>query len=333
MKKIIKYLFIFIVFIFFISSIFAYYSYNFFTTPYVAENTFFIVNKGDTFKKVVNNLSENDIINQKNKKLFLYISTILLKNKINIKAGEYLFYKNVTPLQILKQLKNGNVYYRKLTIAEGLSNDTIFKIINNTEGLTGELPTDKDEIPEGIFLPETYLYTYGDSKVSVLNRMKKAMLTFFDEEWSKRSDDLPFKTKQEALSLASIVEKETGLPEERGKVASVFINRLKKGMRLQSDPTVVYSFTKGNKDLERSIRRSDLARLSEYNTYVIKGIPSKPIANPGKDAIKAVLNPEKTNYLYFVATGNGGHNFSKTLKEHNRFVKDYRQNIKNNNNN
>ncbi len=137
-----------------------------------------------------------------------------------------------------------------------------------------------------------------------------------------------FTTKQEALSLASIVEKETGIPTERGKVASVFINRLRKGMRLQSDPTVIYSFAMGNKDLEREIRKSDIARMSEYNTYRIKGIPQKPIANAGKDAIRAVLRPEKTNYLYFVATGNGGHNFSSTLDEHNTFVKEYRQKLK-----
>ncbi len=326
--KIIKYLFFVFLLLFLIMCGFVYYSYHYFTTPYVKQDTLFIVNKGDTLRRVVNNLSDSNLINPKNKELFLHISNLLYKNRIKIKAGEYMFHQNTTPLEILKQLKDGNVYYRKLTIAEGLSNDTILKIIDAAPGLIGDLP--REAIPEGVLLPETYLYTYGDSKIDIINRMKKAMIDFFNEEWVKRAADLPFKTKQEALSLASIVEKETGIPEERKKVASVFVNRLRKGMRLQSDPTVVYAFTKGNKDLEREIRKSDLARVSEYNTYIIKGIPKSPIANPGKEAIKAVLNPEKTDYLYFVATGNGGHNFSKTLKEHNKFVKNYRRNIKNN---
>lgn len=323
--KIIKFFFFIILLLFVVFCGFAYYTYDYFTSPYVKNDVFLVVDKGTTFREVVNDLAKDNIINPKTKSLFLHLPKILYGNKMNIKAGEYRFLAGTAPIDVLKQLKNGKVYYRKLTIAEGLSNDSIFKIIDSTPGLTGDMPT--NEITEGTLLPETYLYTYGDTKKSIISRMQKAMIDFFNEEWDKRAPDLPFNTKQEALSLASIVEKETGIPEERGMVASVFVNRLKKGMRLQSDPTVVYAFTKGNKDLEREIRRSDLARVSEYNTYIIKGIPKNPIANPGKDAIKAVLNPDKTDYLYFVATGNGGHNFSKTLKEHNNFVKSYRKNI------
>ena len=323
--KIIKFFFFIILLLFVVFCGFAYYTYDYFTSPYVKNDVFLVVDKGTTFREVVNDLAKDNIINPKTKSLFLHLPKILYGNKMKIKAGEYRFLAGTTPIDVLKQLKNGKVYYRKLTIAEGLSNDSIFKIIDSTPGLTGDMPT--NEITEGTLLPETYLYTYGDTKKSIISRMQKAMIDFFNEEWDKRAPDLPFNTKQEALSLASIVEKETGIPEERGMVASVFVNRLKKGMRLQSDPTVVYAFTKGNKDLEREIRRSDLARVSEYNTYIIKGIPKNPIANPGKDAIKAVLNPDKTDYLYFVATGNGGHNFSKTLKEHNNFVKSYRKNI------
>ncbi len=281
-----------------------------------------MINKGDNFTEIVDNLVDKNIIQPINKRLFFYLSKLIYKNKIHIKAGEYLFTTADTPLTIIRKLNRGEVYYRKLTFAEGLSNDTILKIIDSAEGLIGELPT--MEIEEGTLLPETYLYTLGETKKSIISRMQKAMVEFFDEQWEKKASDLPFKTKQEALSLASIIEKETGVPNERGKVASVFVNRLKKNMRLQSDPTVVYAFTKGNVDLERPIRKSDLARISEYNTYLIKGIPSKPISNPGKDAIIATLNPERTDYLFFVATGNGGHNFSKTLKEHNSFVKKYR---------
>lgn len=302
---------------------FAFYSYRFFNVPYIKNDTFFVVNKGDNFVNIVDKLSENNIIKPFNKNLFFYLSKIIYRNKITVKAGEYLFAKNDTPLTIIKKLENGEVHYRKLTFAEGLSNDSILKIINSAEGLVGDLPS--EEIEEGSLLPETYLYTKGESKKSLIARMQKAMVEFFDEQWDKRAENLPFKTKREALSLASIVEKETGIPSERGKVASVFVNRISKNMRLQSDPTVLYAFTKGNVDLERPIRKSDLFRISEYNTYIIKGIPEKPIANPGKDAIRATLNPENTDYLFFVATGNGGHNFSKTLKEHNEFVRKYRK--------
>ena len=317
---------IFIVFLLVSILLFGYYIYWFFNTPSVEEDTFFIINKGNSFGTIVNNLNNQNLIPFHSKKLFKYISRILYKNKLTIKAGEYQFLKGETPYEILTKLENGDVYIRKITFAEGLSNDSIFKIINSTYGLFGDLPD--TDIMEGTLLPETYTYTYGDSKISIITRMQKAMLEFLNMEWLKRDYDLPFTTKQEALSLASIVEKETGIPTERGKVASVFINRLRKGMRLQSDPTVIYSFAMGNKDLEREIRKSDIARMSEYNTYRIKGIPQKPIANAGKDAIRAVLRPEKTNYLYFVATGNGGHNFSSTLDEHNTFVKKYRQKLK-----
>lgn len=322
MKKFFILIIVFFLFIFGISSL---YLYKFFNTSYIKDDIFFIVNKGDNFKEITNNLANKKIIQPLNKKLFFYLSKLIYRNKISVKAGEYLFVKTDTPLKIIRKLVKGEIYYRKLTFAEGLSNDSILKIINSAEGLVGDLPN--GEIAEGTLLPETYLYTAGETKKSLILRMQKAMIQFFDMQWEKRADDLPFKTKQEALSLASIIEKETGLSNERGKVASVFVNRLKRHMRLQSDPTVVYAFTRGNVDLERPIRKSDLTRVSEYNTYIIKGIPNKPIANPGKDAIIATLNPEKTNYLYFVATGNGGHNFSKNLKEHNKFVGEYRETI------
>lgn len=299
-----------------------YYCHYYFNTASVENDHFFIVDRGDNFRQIVDKLTKNNIIKEQDRNLFYYGAKIINQNKINVKAGEYYFTNGETPLNILDKLKNGEIYYRKLTIAEGLSNDSILKLINDAYGLVGDIPS--EEIPEGTLLPETYLYTAGESKKDIIARMQQAMTDFFDSEWEKRASNLPFKTKQEALSLASIVEKETGIPEERGGVASVFVNRLKKGMRLQSDPTVVYSFTLGNKDLERPIRKSDLVRPSKYNTYVIKGIPESPIANPGKDSIRAVLNPDDTDYLYFVATGNGGHNFSKTLKEHNKFVSEYR---------
>lgn len=309
--------------LFIIMTGFIYYIYHSFTSSSINENTYFIVNKGDYFPVIVDNLTKQKLVNHKFKKIFLYSAKLLNKNNLNIQAGEYLFEKDASLFDILQTLKNNKINYRKLTFAEGLSNDTILKIIDSTYGLTGDMPT--ESIKEGTLLPETYLYTYGDSKKDMIQRMQQAMTDFVNQEWEKRAKDLPFKTKEELLSLASIIEKETGIPDERYKVASVFVNRLKKGMKLQSDPTVVYAFTKGNKDLEREIRQSDLTRVSEYNTYIINGIPKLPIANPGKDAIRATLNPAKTDYLYFVATGTGGHNFSKTLEEHNNYVKEYRK--------
>ena len=159
--------------------------------------------------------------------------------------------------------------------------------------------------------------------------MKDSMSKVIDELWENRNINIPIKTKEEAIILASIVEKETGVSHERPKIASVFINRLKKGMKLQSDPTIVYSFTKGDKDLERVIYRSDIRNKSRFNTYHIYGLPPTPICNPGIESIKSVLNPLETNYLYFVAsTKNSGHEFSTNLREHNYYVYKYREYIK-----
>ena len=305
------------------------YFYKYFNKPIIIENTYFIINKGDTFKKIINNLNKKNLLNNNYNQIYFYIAKVYFKNNFNIKAGEYLFQKDYSLIDIIKTIRSGKIFYRKITIAEGLSNHSILKIIDNAYGLIGELPT--YEIMEGTLLPETYLYTYGDTKESLIKRMQKDMIDYVDKEWEKRAKNLPFKTKDEVLSLASIIEKETGIPEERKTIASVFINRLKKNMKLQSDPTVIYAFTKGNKELEREIRRSDLNAENEYNTYYIYGIPKKPICNPGKDAIKATLNPDKTDYLYFVAKGGNekGHNFSSNLEQHNNFVKIYRKNITN----
>ncbi|MDR0423109.1 MAG: endolytic transglycosylase MltG [Rickettsiales bacterium] len=321
---------IFLVLIFvvvFAITISIFFVYKYFNSPSLQKDENFLIKRGENFSVILNNLYHHGIVPKGTKTLFFNVAK-LTSNKRNIKAGEYIFPKNSSLFDILRQIETGKVHTRKITFAEGLTNDTIFKIIDKVDGLSGELPPMGDFL-EGTLLPETYSYIYGDTKVGILKRMQKAMFDFFDKEWAKRSPNLPFNTKQEALSLASIVEKETGVPNERGKVASVFVNRLKKRMRLQSDPTVMYAFTGGNKDLEREIRKTDLENVNEYNTYRINGIPKKPICNPGKDAIRSTLNPENTDYLYFVATGTGGHNFSSNLKDHNKFVKIYRSVSKN----
>ena len=197
---------------------------------------------------------------------------------------------------------------------------TVLRLVNEDEVLVGEISL---EPTEGALLPETYLFTRGDSRDDIVKRMIEDHIKVVDELWPARADDLPFETKEEAVILASIVEKETGISGERAKVASVFINRLKRPMRLQSDPTIIYGLT-GGAPLGRGIRQSELKKKTPYNTYVIDGLPPTPIANPGRSSIAAVLNPAQTDYLYFVADGTGGHVFASSLREHNRNVAKWR---------
>lgn len=246
----------------------------------------------------------------------------LLGQARSLKAGEYAFPSQVSMRGAADILAQGVTVVRRITIAEGLTSAEAVALIQAADGLEGsieELP------PEGSLLPETYHYRRGDSRQAVVERMRAAREKLLTELWASRAEKLPIKTPEEALVLASIVEKETGVAEERGLVAGVFVNRLRKGMRLQSDPTVTYGITLGQRPLGRNLTRKDLKKPSAYNTYVIKGLPPGPIANVGRAALEAVLNPVKTKYLYFVADGTGGHAFAKTLKEHNRNVAKWRK--------
>ena len=193
------------------------------------------------------------------------------------------------------------------------------------ERLKGAMPMG---VVEGSLMPDTYHFHKGDSRQSVVDRMQQPMKQALAELWQQRQSGLPFKTKEEALVLASIVEKETGVDQERGRVAAIFINRLRKNMLLQSDPTVVYGIELENGPMERQLLKKDLAIDHPFNTYVHAGLPPAPIANPGRASIQAVLNPPKTDEYYFVATGRGGHYFSKTLAEHNRNVARYRAELR-----
>ncbi len=190
------------------------------------------------------------------------------------------------------------------------------------EGLSGETGPVP---PEGSLLPETYHYSWNDDRAALVERMQTGMEVVLAELWPERAEGLPINTPEEAVILASIVEKETGVAEERPLVASVFVNRLKRGMRLQSDPTVVYGLTNGQRPLGRTLTFRDLDRPSPYNTYTNGGLPPGPIANPGRAALEAVLHPAESRYLYFVADGTGGHAFAKTLVEHNRNVAKWRK--------
>lgn len=277
----------------------------------------FKINKGDTLKKISNNLKNKGIIvNDWAFVLYVRLANIYPK----IKAGEYLISEPVSMVDIADILSKGSVYYRKITFPEGITSHEIKEILMNNEFLTGEI----EDIEEGEFLPETYTFSRGASRQSIINQAKKSLSNILDEAWNNRDITLPLKSKEELLILASIVEKETGLPKERPQVASVFVNRLKIGMLLQTDPTVIYAVTLGKKDLGRPIYKKDLAIDSPYNTYKYAGLPPTPICNPGKDAILAAAKPDTTPYLYFVASGSGGHNFAKTLAEHNKNVQKWR---------
>jgi len=237
-----------------------------------------------------------------------------------LKAGEYAIASTASMATIAGILVEGKSIQHKLTAAEGLTSEMIWKLVKGDSVLVG----DAGPVPaEGTLLPETYLFTRGQTRHALLAKMAKAQKDYLAKAWGRRAQGLPFKTPREAMILASIVEKETRLPEERRHIASVFINRLKSGMKLQTDPTIIYDLTRGY-PLGRGIRQSELEAATPYNTYVIAGLPPGPICNPGKDAIAAVLNPEQTQDLYFVATGQGGHAFSATVEGQARNVAAYR---------
>jgi UPF0755 protein len=258
---------------------------------------------------------------------FAIVSKIL-PPKDTIKAGEYQFQPNTSMQDVIAKLKKGETYKRKFTIAEGLTSYTILEKLKTVP----DVDVTAIEIPaEGSLLPDTYQYEKNETVTSIVARMQSAQKKLIDLEWPNRDKDLPFSTIEQALTLASIVEKETGVAEERKRIAGVFINRLRQGMPLQTDPTVIYALTNGQPKndgqgpLGRRLLLKDLEIDSPYNTYQNVGLPPTPIANAGRDAILAVLHPEPNDFLYFVADGTGGHVFSKTLAEHNENVANWRK--------
>ncbi|PCI55382.1 MAG: aminodeoxychorismate lyase [Alphaproteobacteria bacterium] len=256
----------------------------------------------------------------------------LTEQASKLKAGEYEILPRLSMKQILDVLEKGKTVQRNVTIREGLTSHEIVNLLMQTS----ELKTVRIEpLAEGSLLPETYSYSKGETIADVIGRMESAMQKVLDEAWAARSPDLPLKTKEEALILASIIEKETAIGLEHRKVSGVFINRLRKGMLLQTDPTVIYALTKGKPKNEgkgplgRRLLLKDLKVDSPYNTYRYAGLPPGPITNPGRAAIEAALNPEEHRYIYFVADGSGGHAFARTLSEHNNNVAKWRKIRKN----
>lgn len=245
-----------------------------------------------------------------------------------LKAGEYEFAARVAMATALEMIRAGKTFDRKVTFPEGMTSWQMVEVLKAREDLSGDIAT----IPaEGSLLPETYHFVRNKPRADVIAEISAAMTKTIDELWEGRAADLPITTKEEVIILASIVEKETGVAEERARVAGVFVNRLRLGMPLQSDPTVIYGMTLGKVQdtglgpIGRRLLRKDLETDTPYNTYKNTGLPPGPIANPGRASIAATLNPEKHDYLYFVADGTGGHVFARTLDEHNRNVARWRQ--------
>lgn len=237
----------------------------------------------------------------------------------NLKAGEYAFTQGMSASDVLGAIAAGKVVVHSVTVPEGFTVAQVRARLMAEPLLTGELPA---TIPEGSLFPDTWLFQRGDTRASVIARMQERMQRELAAAWEKRDADLPIMVPEAALIMASIVEEETGVDHERAEVAGVYLNRLKIPMRLQSDPTVAYGIAPGG--MTRMLTRRDLERDHPYNTYTRDGLPPGPICNPGLASIEAVLHPKKTDAIYFVATGDGGHRFAATLKEHEANVRAYR---------
>ncbi|MCE7997572.1 MAG: endolytic transglycosylase MltG [Rhodobiaceae bacterium] len=282
-------------------------------------DTVFLLERGTGLNRTAAKLEEQGLIANA---LIFRIALQIVDPESTLKAGEYLLPAKASMADIAKILREGKSILHKLTLAEGLTSWEAMQVIAADPVLVGEVP----EVPEeGALLPETYLFTRGTSRADIIAQMEAAHIEVVERLWEERAENLPITSIEEAVILASIVEKETGVADERPRVAAVFTNRLRRGMRLQSDPTIIYGITNGQGPLGRPIRRSEIDRKTAYNTYQIDGLPPAPIANPGEASIAAVLNPPTTSDLYFVADGTGGHVFSKTLAEHNRNVAKWRR--------
>ena len=293
-------------------------SYYFHDGPNKKSNTV-LIEKGLGLREISGVLSQNGILLKP--KIFTFLIKIKrLEN--NLKAGEYIFPANVSPKKIYETLSEGKTILRSITIIEGNTINQIIEKIRTTDGLTGRIINFPKE---GDVLPETYYFSWGESKQKIIDLMMKSMTIKLNDEWLKRSQEIFIKNKREAIILASIIEKETSLSNEKSLVSSVFHNRLRIGMRLQSDPTVAYGLMLKNNHELKKIKSKDIKVHTMYNTYLNYGLPPGPISNPGLDSIKAALNPKRTDYLYFVANGRGGHNFATKYSDHITNIKKWKK--------
>jgi UPF0755 protein len=242
---------------------------------------------------------------------------VVMKARDDLKSGEYQFARQASLGDVIGTIVEGKVVQHQLTLPEGLTSEQVVQRLLESDILAGNIR----EIPrEGSLLPETYKFTRGTPRELVIQRMQQAQRRLVQEIWEHRMADLPFKTAEQLVTLASLIEKETSRPDERTRIAAVFINRLKQKMRLQSDPTIIYGLVGGKGTLGRPILRSEIDQPTPYNTYVIDGLPPGPIANPGRASLEAAANPARTKELYFVADGTGGHAFAETLDQHQKNV-------------
>jgi UPF0755 protein len=293
----------------------------------LGHSTVAVIPRGEGVQEIAARLEREGIVSDRRLFVAHYLSQTFQSRftggkEISLQAGEFEFKKQASIEDVLEILSQGKAVLYRLGITEGLTSQQIVNRLNAEENLAGEIT---EVPPEGTLLPDTYRFSRGTARADIIERMRADQRRFITALWEKRQPDLPFKSIEEALILASIVEKETGRADERERIAGVFLNRLRRGMRLQSDPTIIYGIAGGQGLLGRPITRSDIDTPTPYNTYTINGLPPTPIANPGRAAIEAVLNPAKTKDLYFVADGSGGHSFSETLRDHNAAVQVWRQ--------
>lgn len=291
--------------------------------PLTAEYEF-TIEGGEALASVANRLEAEGLIEDKR---VLRLKARIDDVETDLKAGSYVVPARASVLEILEQFIEGDVIEYRLTIPEGLTTAQILRRVEAADDLVGDLPD--REFAEGVLLPDTYAFGANTTRTQFLERMETAQNSLMEQLWPERQDGLPISTPEEAIILASVVEKETAAADERPIVAGLFVGRLKKGMRLESDPTIIYGVSRGEplynrRGQRRTLYRSEIDRKTDWNTYQIDGLPKTPICNPGRDAIAAVLNPPHTNYVFFVADGKGGHLFAETYAEHQRNVAAYR---------
>jgi UPF0755 protein len=280
----------------------------------LAEDRVVNIPRGSGIRDISDVLMRDGVIDQP----WVFVGGVLvLKAREDLKAGEYQFKAHASLRDVVATIVDGRVVAHQLTIPEGLTSEQIVARLLDDDVLTGNIK----EIPrEGSLLPDTYNFNRGVSREQIIQRMQQAQQRVLKEVWDHHSPDSPIKTPEQLVALASLVEKETGKPDERTRVAAVFINRLKQKMRLQSDPTIIYGLVGGKGTLGRPIMKSEIEQPTPYNTYQIEGLPPGPIANPGRASLEAAANPARTRELYFVADGTGGHAFAETYEQHQRNV-------------
>ena len=290
----------------------------------LAEEVVFQVEPGESLSSVATRLEADGIIRDAR---LIRFKAKLDKTETAIKTGEFKIERGASMVDVLNALIEGKGVLYKITLPEGRTTAQLLKVIEADPVLEGDMPT--EEIAEGSLLPDTYLFDRGMTRAGLIQLMQSKQAALLDELWPTRDPDIPVKTPYEALILASVVEKETGRVDEQPQIAALFTTRLKRGMRLESDPTIIYGVSKGEplynaKGQRRTLRRSEIDAKTDWNTYQIDGLPKTPICNPGRKAIAAVLNPPHTEYIFFVADGKGGHLFAETLQQHNQNVAAYR---------